>query len=88
MSFDEYHDVLCEQGVDFSNAVVDRVDFSKANMRNTNFFNAIITGSSFDGADLTGADFTDALVGSEDVKRICKNPTVQKLTRLTLGCKD
>ena len=59
------------EGVDFSNAVIDRSDLRNANLRNVKFTNAIVTGVTFDGADLTGADFEDALIGNEDAKRLC-----------------
>ena len=35
------------------------------------FINAVITGAFFDGANLEGATFEDALIGGEDVKRLC-----------------
>jgi uncharacterized protein YjbI with pentapeptide repeats len=35
------------------------------------FTNAVITGTFFDGANLDGAMFEDALIGGEDVKRLC-----------------
>ena len=59
------------EGADMTNAVVDRVDFSGANMRGVKFVNAVITGAVFEGTDLAGADFEDALIGNEDVKRLC-----------------
>lgn len=36
--------------------------------------NAIITGATFEGANLEGAVFEEALIGSEDAKRLCALP--------------
>ena len=74
-------------GVDFTNAVIDRATFDGSDMIGTNFTNAVITGVSFEGANLKDATFEDALVGKEDVKRLCLNPTVQDETRMQLGCR-
>lgn len=48
----------------------------------------VITGSTFDGALFEGANFEDALVGSEDSKRLCSNPTVVGVSREQLGCRN
>eukprot|EP00892_Ulva_mutabilis_P001113 jgi/Ulvmu1/11001/UM007_0181.1 len=74
-------------GADMTNAVIDRVDFSNTKLRNVKFINAVITGSEFTGADLSGADFEDALIGNEDAKRLCANPTVKGETRAGVGCR-
>jgi len=74
-------------GVDFTNAVIDRATFDGSDMVGTNFTNSVITGVSFEDVDLTNADFTDALIGKEDVKRLCDNPTVQDETRMQVGCR-
>lgn len=47
------------------------MDFTKANMRGAKFNNAIITGSVFTDAELSDTSFEDALIGGEDVKRMC-----------------
>jgi len=74
-------------GVDFTNAVIDRATFDGSDMVGTNFTNSVITGVSFEDVDLTNADFTDALIGKEDVKRLCDNPTVKDETRMQVGCR-
>ena len=51
------------------------------------FINAVITGSTFEGADLSNADFEDALIGSEDAKRLCLNPTLTGESRAQVGCR-
>ena len=68
-------------GANFTNAVVDRVTFDGANLSNANFFNAVITGATFDGTNLAGAQFEEALIGKEDVKKLCENPTLEDETR-------
>lgn len=75
------------EGADFTNAVVDRVEFKGAILKGVNFYNAVITGTNFDAADLTDANFEDALIGSEDVKRLCLNSTVKGDSRFQIGCK-
>ncbi|EIE19575.1 hypothetical protein COCSUDRAFT_31020 [Coccomyxa subellipsoidea C-169] len=74
-------------GADMTNAVIDRVDFRKANLSNVKFINAVITGTAFDGANLDGAIFEDALIGNEDVKRLCLNPTLTGESRMGVGCR-
>lgn len=76
------------EGADMTNAVVDRVDFSNANLRDVQMVNAVVTGAIFEGADLTGSVWEDALVGNEDVKRLCKNPTLVGESRLQVGCRN
>merc|ERR1711990_1229344 len=74
-------------GADFTSAVIDRVDMKKASFKGANFYNAVITGTEFEGADLTEANFEDALIGSEDVKRLCLNPTLAGASRFQVGCR-
>ena len=45
-------------------------------------------GSEYEGTDLTGAQFEDALIGQEDQKRLCANPTVVDETRFQVGCRN
>ncbi|KAL6757510.1 hypothetical protein V8C86DRAFT_2624379 [Haematococcus lacustris] len=73
---------------DMTNAVIDRVDFSKASFRGVKLGNAVVTGSSFEGADLTESVWEGALVGGEDVKRLCRNPTLVGESRLEVGCRN
>jgi uncharacterized protein YjbI with pentapeptide repeats len=74
-------------GATFKNAVLDRVIFNNASLKNVSFTNSVITGAEFEGADLTGAKFEDTLVGQEDLKRICGNPTLEEEPRMQLGCR-
>lgn len=74
-------------GADMTNAIVDRVVFDKANLSGVQFVNAVITGATFEDANLEGANFEDALIGSEDAKRLCKNPTVNADSRGQIGCR-
>ena len=76
------------RGADMSSAVLDRVDFSKADLSKVNFTNAILTGVTFEGADLSEAVFEDALIGNEDAKRLCANPTLKGESRLGVGCRS
>ena len=62
--------------------------FDGADLTNANFFNAVITGTTVEGATLTGATFENALIGKEDVKRLCENPTLVGDTRYEVGCKN
>ncbi|KAK9811996.1 hypothetical protein WJX73_007128 [Symbiochloris irregularis] len=74
-------------GADLTNAVVDRVDFRKANLKNVKFKNTVVTGSVFEDANLEGAVFEDALIGREDVKKLCLNPSLQGEARQDVGCR-
>eukprot|EP00879_Flechtneria_rotunda_P029804 GHRR01032255.1.p2 GENE.GHRR01032255.1~~GHRR01032255.1.p2 ORF type:complete len:167 (+),score=43.63 GHRR01032255.1:171-671(+) len=74
-------------GADLTNAVVDRVDFTKASLKGAKFINAVVTGARFEGADLSDSIWEDALIGNEDVKRLCSNPTLQGESRLGVGCR-
>ena len=44
-------------------------------------------GATFKGTNLSGAVFEDALVGGEDVKRLCANPTLEGESRMQVGCR-
>ena len=61
--------------------------FDGANLSNANFFNAVITGATFDGTNLAGAQFDEALIGKEDVKKLCENPFEEE-TRFQVGCRN
>lgn len=50
--------------------------------------NAVITGADFTNTILTNADFEEALIGGEDVKRMCLNPTLVDDSRDQVGCRD
>lgn len=75
-------------GADFTNSVVDRVTFDEANLTNANFRNAVITGATYENTILTGATFEESLIGKEDVKRLCENPTLVGETRFQVGCRN
>mmetsp|Transcript_19236 Transcript_19236/g.48961 ORF Transcript_19236/g.48961 Transcript_19236/m.48961 type:complete len:216 (-) Transcript_19236:511-1158(-) len=75
-------------GADLTNAVVDRVVFDNANLRGAKLVNTVVTGATFEGADLTDSIWEDALVGNEDVKRLCRNPTLVGESRLQVGCRQ
>eukprot|EP00775_Hariotina_reticulata_P012746 gene12746-12875_t len=75
------------EGADMTNAVVDRVDFSNAKLKGVKFVNAVVTGAVFEGADLSESIWEDALIGNEDVKRLCSNPTLQGESRFQVGCR-
>ena len=76
------------KNVNFTNAVIDRATFDGSNMTGANFQNAVLTGVSYEGADLTGANFEEALIGDQDVKLLCLNPTVVDESRMQIGCKN
>lgn len=71
---------------DFTGAVVDRVTFENSDMKGATFESAVLTGTSFDGADLADVDFTDALIGFYDLKNLCKNPTLNSISKESAGC--
>jgi len=75
-------------GADLTNAVIDRVIFDNASMKGAKFVNSVITGVQFDGTDLTDAIFEDALIGNEDAKRLCANPTLVGTSREQVGCRN
>lgn len=70
-----------------TNAVVDRVDFNYANLSGARLVNVVITGTTFEGADLSGVDFENAVIGNEDAKRLCDNPTLKGESRAQVGCR-
>jgi uncharacterized protein YjbI with pentapeptide repeats len=74
-------------GADLTNAVIDRVVFDGADLSGAKLVNAVVTGSTFEGATLTGTNWEDALIGSEDVKRLCLNPTLTGESRFQVGCR-
>jgi uncharacterized protein YjbI with pentapeptide repeats len=51
------------------------------------FVNAVITGSTFAGTNLADTIFEEALIGSEDAKRLCLNPTLTGESRAQVGCR-
>ncbi|GAX73748.1 hypothetical protein CEUSTIGMA_g1200.t1 [Chlamydomonas eustigma] len=75
-------------GADLTNGILDRIDLTNASLKGVKFHNAVITGTTFEGADLTDADFEDAVIGLEDVKRLCNNPTLKGDSRLQVGCRN
>ncbi len=44
-------------------------------------------GTVFEGADLSDTVWEDALIGNEDVKRLCANPTLTGESRFQVGCR-
>eukprot|EP00667_Euglena_gracilis_P014157 EG_transcript_14645 len=76
------------KGADFTSAVLDRAVLDKADLSGAKFYNTVITGTTFAGANLAGAEFEDSLIGSEDAKRLCTNPTLTGEARLMVGCRD
>jgi hypothetical protein len=48
---------------------------------------AAAAGTTFEGADLTESVWEDALIGNEDVKRLCANPTLKGESRFQVGCR-
>ena len=76
------------KNVNFTNAVIDRATFDGSDMTGANFQNAVLTGVSYEGANLTGANFEEALIGDQDVKLLCLNPTVVDESRLQIGCRN
>ena len=45
----------------------------------------LIPGTTYENTILTGATFEEALIGKEDVKRLCANPTAGAITRPLLS---
>ena len=74
-------------GVDFSNAVLDRVNFGKADLQGAVFRNTVLSGSTFDDAKLEGAVFEDTIIGYIDLQKICRNTTIGDEGRAELGCR-
>ena len=75
------------QGADLTNAVLDRIAFTNANLSGAKFVNAVMTGCTFENANLENADFEDALIGNEDAKRLCLNPTLNAEGKAMVGCR-
>lgn len=44
-------------------------------------------GATFEGADLTGSIWEEAIVGIQDVGKLCENPTLTGESRLQVGCR-
>ncbi|XP_002991592.2 thylakoid lumenal 17.4 kDa protein, chloroplastic isoform X1 [Selaginella moellendorffii] len=75
------------KGTDFTNAVLDRVVFDKADMKGAVFRNTVLSGSTFQGANLENADFENALIGYNDARKLCLNPTLSEESTIELACK-
>ena len=75
-------------GVDFTSAVIDRAALMGSKFVGANFYNAVFTGVGVEGSDFTDARFEDALIGSQDAKFLCENPTVKGDARLDIGCRN
>ena len=78
------------QNANLSNSVLDRSALDNADLRGATFVNAVITGiTGFETANLEGANFEDALIGNEDAKRLCKNPSVAASDemKMQIGCR-
>lgn len=81
-------------GADFTNGIVDRCDFEGASLKGALFTNTVLTSTSFKDADLTNTDFSDAYLGDFDLRKLCKNPTLEgenpvtgNPTRASAGCR-
>lgn len=74
-------------GVDFSNAVLDRVNFEKANLKGAVFKNTVLSGSTFNDAQLEDANFEDTIIGYIDLQKLCTNNSISAEGRAELGCK-
>jgi uncharacterized protein YjbI with pentapeptide repeats len=77
------------KGANMTNGVLDRVDWTGADLSGVNFTNAVITGGigletvTFDASTV----FEDALIGNEDAKKLCLNPTLRGVPRSQVGCR-
>ncbi|KAG6753641.1 hypothetical protein POTOM_041628 [Populus tomentosa] len=78
---------LTNAGVDFSNAVLDRVNFGKADLKGAVFKNTVLSGSTFDEAQLEDAIFEDTIIGYIDLQKICRNTSIGPDGRAELGCR-
>jgi len=74
-------------GVDFSNAVLDRVNFEKADLEGAVFRNTVLSGSTFDEAKLDKAVFEDTIIGYIDLQKLCTNKSIGDEGRAELGCR-
>lgn len=79
--------MFCFPGVDFSNAVLDRVNFGKANLQGAVFRNTVLSGSTFEEAQLQDVNFEDTIIGYIDLQKLCTNTTIAAEGREQLGCK-
>lgn len=74
-------------GVDFSNAVLDRVNFGKADLQRAIFKNTVLSGSTFEEAQLQDAVFEDTIIGYIDLQKLCTNTSINAEGRAELGCR-
>ena len=79
------------EGSDLRNATLDSARLVRANLTNALLQGAFAANARFDGAIIDGADFTDALLRSDEQKKLCKlakgtNPITGRDTRDTLFC--
>ena len=74
-------------GVDFTNAVLDRVNFEKADLQGAVFKNTVLSGSTFNEAKLEDAVFEDTIIGYVDLQKLCTNPSINAGGRAELGCR-
>ncbi|OAY72713.1 Thylakoid lumenal 17.4 kDa protein, chloroplastic [Ananas comosus] len=74
-------------GVDFTNAVIDRVNFEKADLQGAIFKNTVLSGSTFNDANLKDAVFEDTIIGYIDLQKLCTNTTISAEGRAELGCR-
>jgi len=75
-------------GADLRGAVMDRVNFQEANFTGADMRASVISGVDFSKADLTDAKFEDAIIGVEDSKKMCQNPTLTGYSRFDVGCRN
>ena len=81
-------------GADFTNANLFGSRWDGADLADARFPNAILTGAKFGRdpasgrwAELEGADFEGALLSQSDLRKLCKNPSLDDTARLeVLGC--
>lgn len=74
-------------GVNFTNAVIDRVNFGKSNLKGAVFRNTVLSGSTFEEANLEDVVFEDTIIGYIDLQKICRNESINEEGRLVLGCR-
>ncbi|MEH2312093.1 MAG: pentapeptide repeat-containing protein [Nostoc sp.] len=79
------------EGSDLRNSTLDSARLVRANLTNALLEGAFAANARFDGAIIDGADFTDALLRSDEQKKLCKlakgtNPITGRDTRDTLFC--
>lgn len=78
---------LIVSGVDFSNAVLDRVNFGKADLKGAIFKNTVLSGSTFNDANLEDAVFEDTIIGYIGLQKLCANTAISAEGRAELGCR-